>query len=381
MKFFSTLLLLAAPLLATANEEEQRARALEIGDWSVNFKTIDGQDFTYETGPGAGENVNVKISVENKCRQEAVAAERTNVGHFYPNPDVSGIAVDTSGIVNDPGMGINGFSFSFVEGVNENALIYSEADDGLNAAVNFCVVLGLYSDIMLIDFAEVKLTYLIDLVTQVPTLTGYTVTQAEAFTDAEDTTLSFDGSLLAYFCDPDSYQILTNDGSDAVTTQGSTLNVCFRVEEGQFQVKDIMEFTVRNAEAAEPSQLIITESAPASTIFSTKKCVDEGNDNNVCLVSFLLFADFYDFEALTLTGEGSILLELGGTATAPAGRRLRKNIQIVDGHRKLQNEVTETVDVQPQPFAVEKHRLADSSAGSLTTYATMAAMAGAAMVL
>ncbi|CAB9521223.1 expressed unknown protein [Seminavis robusta] len=379
MKFISSLLLLLIPALAMAAEDSSE-RDLQITDWHVTIKTLQDQGFTFETGTGNGAaSANIKIKVTDLCRKDT--ANRQAVGHWFPTTNVTGIEVDHGGIINNPGAD-NAVDFRFIEGIAGNNLIYRDAGDAVNAIVEFCVEVGLYDADTLIDYAEVLLTYNVNLVTQVPELTGYTVTQAEDFTDAEDTNLSFDGTLLAYFCDPDSYTILTNDGSDAVTTQGSTLNVCFRVETGQFQVKDIMEFTVKNAEAAEPSQLIITESQPASTIFSTKKCVDEGNDNNICLVSFLLFADFYDYEALTLTGVGSILLELGGTAAAPAGRRLRKNVQIVDGHRKLQSEVTETVDVQPQPFAVEKNHGAGSSADTaMASLAAFGAIAGAALAL
>ena len=282
-----------------------------------------------------------------------------------------GIDADGGGVIHNPGAG-NGIDWAFVEGINGNAAIYKDNLDR-TADVNFCVLIGLYDSDTLIDYAEVKMTYNIDLVTNIPSLTGYTVTQAEAFNDAQDNAVSFDGTLLAYFCNPTTKDVLTDDGSK--TNQGSTLNVCFKVESGSFEVSDIMEFTVKNALAAEPSQLIVTGSAVSSAIYATKECTDVGTDTNVCVVSFLLKADFYDYTALTLTGTGSVLLEFGD---AGARRMLRKSVNIIDG-RHLQNEVTEEFTVKAQQFAVEK--VGSSSANSaMTSLAAIGAIA-AALVL
>ena len=368
MKYFSNLFLLAAPLLVAVSANDERG--LQIADWHVSFLTVEDTSFTFETGTGAGANPNIKITVMDKCRMES--ATRTTVGEFFPTSTVAGIQADTTKVVNNPGAG-NEVSFSFKEGINENAVIYVDNGDN-SASVNFCVLVGLYDDITLIDFAEVKLTYNIDLETNIPALTGYTVTQAEAFNDAQDNAVSFDGTLLAYFCDPTTKAILLDTG--AKTNQGSTLNVCFKVESGSFEVADIMEFTVKNALAAEPSQLIVTGSAVSSAIYATKECTDVGTDTNVCLVSFLLKADFYDFAALTLTGTGSVLLEFGD---AGARRMLRKSVNIIDG-RKLQNEVTQEFTVKAQEFQVDK--VAASSANSaVTSLAAIAAIAGAALAL
>ena len=293
------------------------------------------------------------------------------MGDFYPLSTVPGISTDTSG-VGAPGPGPHSVSFTFAEGINENALIYSEAPDGLSAQVNFCVLTGLYDGINLIDFAEVKLTYNIDLVTNIPELTGYTVTQAEAFNDAEDTDIAFDGTLLAYFCNETTKDILTDNGKK--THQGSILHVCFKVPDGQFEVADVMEFTVTNAAAATPTQEIITGSAPASSLYATKDCTDtDENDVNVCIVSFLLKADFYDFTALTLTGTGSVLLEFGDAAGSR--RRLRRKLKV--------DPVEESFQVTAEEFQIDQVEGASASgAGSaVTSMAAFAVMAGAALAL
>jgi hypothetical protein len=366
MKLISSLLLLIPALVSASNNERELQT---IPDWHVTLLTVDTQSFTFETGLGGGDNVNVKIAVLDKCRMES--ATRTTVGDFYPGTgSVDGINVDNTGVAG-PGAG-NAVSFSFAEGISDNTLIYaSDGPTAENAVVNFCVLTGLYDGTMLIDFAEVKLTYNINLVTQIPELTGYTVTQAEEFNDADDTDIEFDGTVLAYFCDPDTKEILTNDGTK--TNQGSILNVCFKVDEGQFEVQDIMEFTVKNALGEAPSQQIITGSESASALYSTKNCFDEGaNDKNVCVVSFLLKADFYDFAALTLTGEGSVLLEFGSSG---ARRRLRRKLQV--------DPVEETFQVTAQEFAVDQvNQPAGSSASSaMTSMAAFGAIVGAALVL
>ena len=364
MKFISSLLLLLVPAMASPAED----RELQIADWHVSLLTVTGQQFTFETGEGGGGSQNIKITVMDKCRMES--ATRTTVGDFYPVSDVPGIMADTTG-VGAPGPGPHGVSFTFAEGINGNTLIYSEAPDGLTAQVNFCVLTGLYDGINLIDFAEVKLTYNIDLVTNIPELTGYTVTQAEAFNDAEDTDIAFDGTLLAYFCNATTKDILTDNGKK--THQGSILNVCFKVPDGQFEVADVMEFTVTNAAAATPTQEIITGSAPASSLYSTKDCTDtDESDTNVCVVSFLLKADFYDFTALTLTGTGSVLLEFGDAAGSR--RRLRRKLKV--------DPVEESFQVTAEEFQVDQiQQTASSASSAMTTLAAFGAIAGAALAL
>jgi hypothetical protein len=337
----------------------------------VTILTVQDLGFTFETGIGGG-SANIKITVTDVCRLES--ATRVNVGNLYPLSNVVGIDADGAGVINNPGAG-NSIDWAFVEGINGNADIYTDNMDN-TAKVEFCVMVGLYDATTLIDYAEVKLTYNINLVTNIPDLTGYTVTQAEAISDPADTAVSFAGTLLAYFCNPTTKDILIDDGS--MTNQGSILSVCFKVGSGSFEITDVMEFAVKNALAAEPVQVIVTGSAPVDALFATKECTDASStDTNVCVVSFLLKAEFFDFQGLILTGIGSMLLEFGDAGTR---RNLRKTLKIIDG-RNLKDEVTEEVKVQPHEFIIEKLGATGSSASkAMTCLAGFGAIASA-MVL
>ena len=315
-------------------------RELQIADWHVNIETVGAQSISFETGLGAGTTPNIKVSVTDKCRMEATAAERTSVGQFFPGDTVLGIDSDFGGVVNNPGAG-NSISFTFVEGINGNLDIYSPAASNM-ADVNFCIEVGLYEDTVLINYAEVKMTYSINLVTNFPTLTGYTVSQAEAFTDAKDVDISFDGTLEAFFCDENNDIIVSGPN----THQGSIMNVCVKAGDGQFEVSDIIVMTIKNvASGNEPSQLIISESAAAEGPYATKTCTDTGvADTNVCVISFLLKADFYDFEALTLTGSGTVLLEFGDAAGTR--RKLRRKLNV--------KSTEEEFSIKAQEFQVDQ---------------------------
>lgn len=273
-------------------------------DWRSHIDYVTGQTFGFGTGDGIG--ADMKVEIYHQCRMDT--SDRTYVGELYPSSNVQGIDSDQSDVVNSPGEG-NSISFSFSEGISDNSDIYLDNGDN-TAKVEFCVQVGLYHNSMLINFAEVKLTYWIDLVTNFAALTGYTVTQAETFHDASDESISFDGTLLAYFCNPYDYQELVDDGS--IKHQGSVMHVCFKVPDGSFEISDIRDFTVKNAIADDPSQTIITGTAVSSPGYAEKTCYDsDRSDTNLCMVSFVLTADFYEYSAMTLTGSGSVLLEFG----------------------------------------------------------------------
>ena len=304
--------------------------------------------------------------VSDKCKMEATAASRNLAGQFFPASTVVGIDSDFGGVINNPGAG-NSLSFAFVEGINGNTLLYSAAANNM-ADVNFCIEVGLYENDVLINYAEVKMTYSINLVTNFPTLTGYTVSQAEAFTDAADTDITFDGTLEAYFCDG-SNAILT---AGPPVTQGSIMNVCVKAGDGQFEVSDIMDMTIQNVATGNvPSQQIIASSVVAEGPYATKTCTDTGvADTNICVISFLLKADFYDFDALTLSGTGTVLLEFGD---APGTRRrLRRKLNV--------KSTEEEFSIKAEEFQVD--RIAGSSASTaMTSIAAFGAIAGAALVL
>jgi hypothetical protein len=283
----------------------------------------------------------MKVEIFNLCRMDG--SQRTYLGEFYPSNNVQGIDADQSGIYNSPGEG-NSISFSFAEGISDNLDIY--VDNGDNTAkVEFCVQVGLYHSGMLINFAEVKLTYWVDLITQFTSLTGYTVTQAETFHDASDETITFDGTLQAYFCNPYDFQELVNDGS--IKNQGSIMNLCFRVPDGSFEVADINDLVVKNAIADNPSQTIITNSLISSPGYAEKNCYDsDASDTNVCVVSFVLTADFFDYYAMTLTGYGSVLLEFGDAA---GSRRLRGNRARALRPSTMGNFTVKAIEIKTEP--------------------------------
>ena len=295
------------------------------------------------------------------------SATRAFVGTFYPTSNVQGIDADGTGVANNPGAG-NSISLAFVEGINGNTGIYLDNGDN-TASVNFCVEVGLYEDTTLINYAEVKMTYLIDLTTNFASLSGYTVAQAENFNDATDTDITFDGTLLAYFCDGTTKAELTDDAS--MTHQGSILNVCLKVPNGQFEVADVMELVVKNAADTTPSQTIITGSNVAEGPYATKDCTDvDGTDTNICVVSFLLKADFYDFTALTLTGTGTVLLEFGDASGNR--RQLRRKLNV--------KSTSQDYTVKAKEFEVQQ--LEGSSASSaMTSIAAFGAIAAAALAL
>jgi hypothetical protein len=250
----------------------------------------------FSTGSESG--AETKVEVFDQCRTES--AWRNYLGEFYPSSTVAGISASGSG---------TSVSFTFKEGTNENGNIYTD-NGGNTATVEFCAQVGLYYSGSLINFAEVKLTYNVDLVTTFASLTGYTVTGSEAYTDAVDQSYSFGGTLYAYFCNPSTYEELGNNG--AVLHQGNTLHLCFKVPEGNFQISDVKDLMIKNAIAAEPSQNVISNSIIDTPTYAEKTCHDANNvDINICVVSFLLKAGFFDFQQMTLTGEGNVILEFG----------------------------------------------------------------------
>lgn len=295
-------------------------------EWRTHIDFVNDQSFGFGTGNEHG--AEMKVEIYDQCRMDS--AQRQHLGEFYPSSSVHGIDADHSSVINNPGEG-NSISFSFVEGISDNTNIYTDNGDN-TAKVEFCAQVGLYMGGDLINFAEVKLTYWVDLVTHFTSLEGYTVTQAEEFEDQGTQELSFDGTLLAYFCNPYDYQELQNDGS--IKRQGSVMHLCFKAPDGQFEVSDIRDLTVKNALADWPSQTIISGGVVASPGYAEKNCFDwDGHDTNLCLVSFVLTADFYDYWAITLTGSGSVLLELGDAS----GSRTRH--LVLGDHKPAEREL------------------------------------------
>lgn len=269
-------------------------------------------------------------------------------GELYPSSTVTGVSTDHTGIVNSPGDS-NSIAFTFSEGIGDNTDIYTD-NGGNTAAVEFCVQVGLYFSGSLINFAEAKLTYTVDLTTSFTSLTGYTVSEAEAFADANDEAITFDGTLSAYFCDPNNLGEIF-DGNPR--HQGSIFSVCFKVPDGQFEIKDVIDLTMKDIVFAEPTQAIISNTFVNSPAYAEKTCYDDGShDTNVCVVSFLLQAAFFDNQALTMSGSGSVLLEFGDSTGSR--RRTRHLLRTGPISPRRLNEKERKFTVKAQEFATEK---------------------------
>jgi len=334
VSLLSMLLTVFIPILSVSAIEPC---TLQIADWSVSIGTVMGQELSFAVGSGGGTNPNVKVHVYDKCRMEG--ADGVLEGDFYRSSIVPGMTSVTTGVT---GLGntANSIAFSFTEGIEQNTNIYTDNGDN-TATVKFCALVGLYDGTVLINFAEVKLTYDIDLVTSFTQLTGYAVSQANLFTNTTTTAIAFDGTLLSYFCDPTTK--LETTSSHGITVQGEMLYVCFKVADGQFQIRDILDLTIVDGSSS-TSQSIIADGSiqSAFTPFAEKSCTDvDALDTNICVVKLLLHANFYFYSALTLTGNGQVLLELGN---AP-GRQLRTS-----SFRLLQEE--QGKDTTKAPFMI-----------------------------
>ncbi|CAB9518590.1 expressed unknown protein [Seminavis robusta] len=351
MTMLSSLLLL--PLLLVSSVAASDARSLQIADWSVDIGTISSQSFSFSTGAGGGANPNIKVSISNLCRSESDT--RTEVGEFFPASTVSGIEVDSEAVRNNPGPD-NALSFNFVEGIDSNDAIFADNGDG-TAAVVFCALVGLYDQNEMVNFSEIKLTYSLDLMTSVVELTGYVVSGASTFQDALDTSIHFDGELSSYFCDSRTQESLTN--SSGTTTQGSVISVCFTIPDPvtEFRVADILDLTISNANDLAPSQSILIAGVEQSFgSYVSKRCRKNASPTgtDMCQVDLILGADFYDFNALNLTGSGVILLEFGSAAGARALRQEQRSLQV--------KNTMESVEVDQYSVTLEKRKVTTSGA-------------------
>ena len=357
MKFLS-LLALAAPIFA-------QDRELGIEDWDVSIDSVQDQGITITTDTGSGVGKNLKILVYPDCR--LTSDSRTLNGELYPNPSVTGIAVDSSAFTNGGlGMTSKPLTFTFDEGIDGNTDIYSRTNGQNTATVEFCIEVGMYDNSTLVNFAEALLTYNVDLTTSFTELTGYTVTQADAFKNATDVDFSFQGTLNANFCNYTTRAKLTDTGS--ITTQGSILNVCFdNVPGGQFEVHDVIDLTVKEQTTGTISQAVVSNYAIATTQtpYAVVECTDATNN---CVVRLLLKAEFYDNALLDLTGFGNVELELGNTA--------RRNLRALQAKKSSQSA---EFMIQPQRFTIENPN--HSSASGMTAFAALGVMAGAALVI
>lgn len=267
----------------------------------MSISGVYGTSIDFSTGDDSGAVMYVELF--DVCRVDS--ATREDLGVLYPDDAVYGMGMDDGAIVNDPGC-CNKIGYTFLPQINETNMYTDNGDN--TATIAFCAQVALYDGSSLVNLAEVKIEYTMQLPSQAISLATYTITDAAGFTDADDTNVGFDGSLQAYFCDPNSH-VLVDYG---VTGQGTVLSVCFKVPDGQFEIRDVMDLTIAEADGNGPSQVIISDSVVPSSTMALKTCYDSGNgDTNVCVVQFLLRPEFYETSAVTLTGSGTLLLELG----------------------------------------------------------------------
>ena len=288
----------------------------------------------------------MKVEIFDVCRVDS--ATRTLMGQLFPFAStVTGMIEDHTGIVNNPGPG-NKIGYSFDSAINTTSMFTDIGDDF--GTVNFCAQVGLYDQSTLISLAEVKVQYTVDMrdLSSV-TLNSQTITSAGGYTDAADTVVGFDGTLNAYFCNPFTYEALPYNGLS--THQGTTISVCFQVPDGQFEVKDVQALTVKNAGDLYPQQPVVADSNIVSSSIATKTCYDtDTSDTNVCVVQLLLNGDFYEQGEMTLTGTGTVVLELGDS---PSGTRklLRASFATKSKYRHLE-ETIEAYEVEPARFSM-----------------------------
>lgn len=143
----------------------------------VTVTGVSGQTLLFDTGLGIGSTNTIEVHVFDKCRLES--ATRTLVGKFFPESTVTGIDASGSGIAPGPG---NSISYTFVEGIASNTDIYQDISS-TTAKVEFCAQIGLYVGEYLSNWEEVKITYHIDLVTNLPSNPDWYVTSALDFLD------------------------------------------------------------------------------------------------------------------------------------------------------------------------------------------------------
>ena len=317
-----------------------------VADWSVTIHGVYGSSIDFSTGNSVG--ADMKVEIYDVCRVDS--ATRTLMGQLFPFAStVTGMIEDHTGIVNNPGPG-NKIAYSFDSAINTTSIFTDLGDDF--GTVNFCAQVGLYDQSTLITLAEVKVQYTLDMRDLLSvTLNSQTITSAGGYTDAADEVVSFDGTLHAYFCNPFTYEALPYNGLS--TNQGTTISVCFQIPDGQFEVKDVQELTVKNADDLYPQQPIVEGSNIVSSSIATKTCYDtDTSDTNVCVVQLLLDGEFYEQGEMTLTGTGTVVLELGDS---PSGSRklLRASVATKTNtpYRQLE-ETIEKYEVEPARFTM-----------------------------
>lgn len=330
---------------------------LVAADWSVRIDGVYGQSIDFSTGDAPG--ASMKVELYDACRVDS--AYRQELGELFPSNQVDGLSMDDSAIYNNPGC-CNKISYAFEPDINTTSLFQDNFDG--TGTVAFCAQVGLYDGGTIVNLAEVRVEYKMNTETQEVWLETYSITDAAGYTDAEDSGLGFDGDLQTYFCDPNSRTLMDY----GVIGQGTIMSICLQAPDGQFEVKDVIELTVHGADGYGPSQAILSGSSVVEDSIALKSCYDNGDfDTNICIVQFLLKTEFFETSAVTLTGTGTVLLELGDSnerkllrariATPSALRRTPKSQRsAVDGDARRQMEVEEDGNLMTSAYQVKASR-------------------------
>jgi hypothetical protein len=341
-------------------------RDLQIADWGVSIGIVDGQNFTFSIAEGGGTDAKVIVRVYDRCRREA--GNQTSVGYFFGGVGtaVTGVAATPTPTSIEPNS-TSSIAINFVEGIAQNTVIYTDVTS-TTAKVKMCVEIGLYDneEANLVNFAEIDLEYTIDLTTNFTALTGYAATQSNQFSNPDEAAVTLDGILEAYFCDKANPLVTLIQANSQINNQGTEVSVCFQIPDGQFEVKDINNLNLIDTGGTQGLQTIISnnieQTGTGLTPLAVSVTTDTSNtDTNVIVVSFLLYANFFDSTELTLGGTGEVMLEFGG-ASASDTRYLRK----VD-LRILQQKKAST-----EPFSIAEHDFIIEGAGPSSAYTSLA---------
>ncbi|CAB9504689.1 expressed unknown protein [Seminavis robusta] len=353
------------------------------GDLDVTVTGVSAYSLSFDTGPGMPEATNtVEIQIFDKCRMQGQGQK--DQGYWFPSSTVTGIEAEVSDVNNAPGTG-NTITYRFVEGIEGNTDVYTKLDS-TTAILSFCVQVGLYINGYLANWEEVRVHYDIDLATDINDQGDpmVFVASAEGFVASAEETGLDENSMVGYFCDPQTLKEIP--GGSATMTQGSTVTTCFEVvdearrslqgngngknKHTQFEMSDIMDLLIKDLGDSQAAQSIIVASQNARGVgFAKKACRKKGKSTVTCSVSFLLKADFYDYNAAQLTGEGSAVVDLGEAGRRHLVKFRTSSENNENGLRRLGGaQVVAPTAVKPTAFKVERRNFDRRVSGAASNY-------------
>lgn len=345
-------------------------QVITMGNFDVTVTDVSGYSFSFDTGSGMPDASNtVEIYVFTKCRIEGRGQEP--VGAFFPHSTVPGIQAEVSGVAHAPGAGTT-ISYKFVEGIEQNADVYTKHEETNTATLTFCVEIGLYTNGFLSNWEEIKVHYNVDLTTDINNQGEPVVFVASAsnFLASLGLTSLSENGIASFFCDPHT-QAEVAPGT--TMRQGKVISICFNVVEGEdFEVEDIMDLIVEDLGDSQASQSIIIANEYAPGGYADKFCKRTSPTTETCVVSFLLRAAFYDYEAAELAGEGAALVELGAAGERKRRQLVRFGIGPKNGgvRRLSDTQAVAPTSIKPKEFKVERvegfnHKIHGSSGAAV----------------